>query len=631
MDPLGSDDIHKERLRERGSDSRRDVSVFGCEAKEAWLLDLCSRCQEVYQRVNNCFSTAFALNHCESLTFDVEEYRKRSMALLSHLPSSDEMQGMHQIFGLWSDLFQTEISMLCNPILLERNITIAKKMRHYILTRERPPASSRQKLVTSPALVKVQASALGTQDAGSMDAERYALNIVNQLVTFNERMHMESTEDRSYYETLCDELYFIKESELLNRSSLVESTRSKVLPFLKRLSRMFDMDKCTLNLSMLFFDFYLDSRLARGPTESCLDDSQVLCIGTACYLLACALREHWTDISCDSYLDRAAQMVSGAFTSRDIVVTQLDILQTMPKGFTSMYTATEYAIFFLTNIKGLYKPACDSLSMPNSVNSTSNGSQGSSAHGGDYGTIRTPLSASTPNSTGPSQKSAESSASSNNSREVVRRSPGSSVGNNFGRTNTVPIDGCDGTRRSSDELETMQALNDYLLLEMGFKYMVENGGFAFVYHCVMRWDDSYVSRNWNLFIPPSRVAAVLVFHFFVEFFGVDHRKDLVWCRRFCYKAFRMLYDCDVALWYHMFRDNIRKWVKNVAQSSIRLGEMALLLEVSGQKFRAAETCIQTFWSRLIFDYVHQGFELEGLEHAHLKNDLDAIYQLISQD
>lgn len=93
----------------------------------------------------------------------------------------------------------------------------------------------------------------------------------------------------------------------------------------------------------------------------------------------------------------------------------------------------------------------------------------------------------------------------------------------------------------------------------------------------------------------------------------------------------MLYDCDVALWYHMFRDNIRKWVKNVAQSSIRLGEMALLLEVSGQKFRAAETCIQTFWSRLIFDYVHQGFELEGLEHAHLKNDLDAIYQLISQD
>ncbi|GIX62196.1 60S ribosomal protein L35a, putative [Babesia caballi] len=201
----------------------------------------------------------------------------------------------------------------------------------------------------------------------------------------------------------------------------------------------------------------------------------------------------------------------------------------------------------------------------------------------------------------------------------------------LGRTYTASYDD-DGLESglASEGLGGARALTDYLLLELGFRYMVENGAYLFVYHSLVRWDDLYVARNWNAFLPPSRAAAVLLFHFFVEFFGVDYRKDVIWCRRFCSRAFRMLYDCDVGLWYAVLEESIRKWVDSLKAPSKRYSEMGLLFKVASQKFQAAATCVQTFWARLLFDHVDKGGELEGLGQVDLKAALDAAYQLVSQ-
>ncbi|ORM41065.1 uncharacterized protein BXIN_0380 [Babesia sp. Xinjiang] len=611
----------------------QDISKDGRDGGKTAIMDLYGRMIEVYDRVNNCFVSAFSLNGCESLTFDVEEYRRRSCHLLSHLPNHEEMQGMNNVAGLWSDLFQTEITLLSNTLLLDKNIAIANKMKHHFLTREKTPITPAQLLMASRPLMDIQASALEHTNNADGPIERSVISALNHIITFNERLGKECNEDRNYYDKLCEELYLIKESQLMRRSAIAARERTKVMPYLKRLCQSFDTDKCTMHLAMLFFDFYLDSILERDNIDTTPDHEQMVRIATAAYLLACALREHWTDISSDSYLDRAAQMATGTFTPQDIMATQLDILQTMPRGFTSMYTAMEYGIFYLANVKGAYKPQKITATTQNSTRSSPRQTPGS---GDDYNGInigarmrRRTSPKDDSDTTMPPQSSEENSFES----KLVSRAPNGYQGiTQMRRQPTASFDSnLLGHTESLQDGDGERVLCDYLLLEMAFRYMVENGGFAFVYHCLLRWDDLYMSRNWNIFIPPSRVAAVLIFHFFVEFCGVDHRKDLVWCRRFCYRVFRMLYDCDVALWYQMFRENIRKWLSTVAQSSARLSEMALLLDLSGHKFRAAETCLLTFWSKLLFDYTEQGCELEGLEHIKLKVALKEVYQLVSRE
>ncbi|GBE59495.1 amine-terminal domain cyclin, putative [Babesia ovata] len=626
----------------------QNASVDVHEFKEARLMDLHGRMLEVYQRVNDCFSSAFALNHCESLTFDVVEYRSRSYYLLSHLPCFEEMQGMNQVAGLWSDLFQTELSMLSNPLLLDKNIAIAKRMKHHYLTRDHPPPSASQRLQASPALTEVQASALDyTPVTDDSSVEPAVMSVLNNLVTFNERLSKDCSEDRTYYDKLREGLIFIRESELLRRSPIGARDRGKALPFLKRLCQSFDTDKCTLNLSMLFLDFYLETVVAREDFHDTEDDSRVLRIAAAAYLLACALREHWTDISSDSYLERASQMVNGVFTPQDIMATQLDILQTMPRGFTSMYTTMEYGIFFLANIKGNYKPPRTHTSTPSNPSKSSgqsnptmrrgSSSEDTSAYIRDYRLRRALNSPNDSDATMPSGSSTEStngfprpSTSRFGSSYDTNRTTNAPFRQPTDRLSTLPVNETEPSASSAPQgMARSLALRDYLLLEMAFRYMVENGGFAFLYHCLIKWDDMYIARNWNLFIPPSRMAAVLIFHFFAEFCGVDWQKDVVWCRRFCFRVLRMLYDCDVALWYQMFQESIRKWTNSVAQSSTRLGEMALLLELSGQKFRAAEATLHTFWSKLLFDYTERGGELTDLEHVSLKSALPAVYQLMT--
>ncbi|KAK1444868.1 hypothetical protein BgAZ_107740 [Babesia gibsoni] len=639
MSPILSEYDRYEVLTEhsvkRKSISGGDMSQVSNEDREMHLLDVYWRLKQVYDRVNECFFTSFSLSQCDSLTFDVEEYRRRSINLLSHLPSHAEMQGMNQIPGIWSDLFQTEIAMLSNHLLLERNIGIAERMKHYILTREHPVTYQSQKLVMSPALVKLQASVLSNENAQDLKVEKCVLHVVNQLFIFNERINTECAEDRQYYEEMREELYTIKEHELLNRLPSVGKDRTKVLPFLRRLSQMFDTDKCTLHLAMLFFDFYVHTLLSRGAIESPMDHNQALCISTACYLLACALREHWTDISSDSYLERAAEMVSGAFTSQDIVATQLDILQTMPKGFTCMYTVFEYGVFYLANIKGAYIPPNAGIGNP--ILLAGRISEDCSTYRSDRYTVRSPLSQEEESVKGAFRSQEDRIVESRGdvgleNGDGNHRSPMSAMAYNMCRSPTIQLEeAAKPGQNPVFDVESARALCDYLLLELGFKYLVENGGYAFIYHSLIRWDDLYVSRNWNIFIPPSRAAVVLIFHFFVEFFGVDHRKDLIWCRRFCSKVFHMLYDSDVALWYKMYRENIITWVSSLSKSSIRMGEMALLLDVSGQKFRAAETCLQTFWSRVIFGYVQQGYDIEEIDQVKLMRDFEAVYRLISND
>ncbi|CDR96440.1 hypothetical protein, conserved [Babesia bigemina] len=625
-----------------------NASIEAQELKEARLMDLHGRMVEVYQRVNNCFSSSFALNHCESLTFDVEEYRARSAHLMSHLPCFEEMQGMNQVAGLWSDLFQTELSLLSNALLLDKNIAVAKRMKHHYLTRDHPPPSASQRLQASPALMEVQAAALEhTPVTEDSPVEPALLSVVNNLVTFNERLCKDCAEDRAYYDKLRDGLILIREADLLRRSPIAVRDRSKALPFLKKLCQSFDTDRCTLNLSMLFFDFYLDTVLARDDFQDTDDDSRVLRIATAAYLLACALREHWTDISSDSYLERAAHMVSGAFTTQDIMATQLDILQSMPRGFTMTYTAMEYGIFFLANIRGTYKAPRTRANKPGSPPSSSrafnpmmrtrSGNDATSAYIRDYRLRRARNSPNDSDATMPSGSSSERgdglrrpSMEGLGGAYGINRSSSASFRQHMDRMSSLPVVEVEPSVPPAPQgMERSVALRDYLLLEMAFRYMVENGGFVFVYHCLIKWDDMYIARNWNLFIPPSRVAAVLIFHFFVEFCGVDYRKDVVWCRRFCFRVFRMLYDCDVALWYHMFHESIRKWTNSVSQSSTRMGEMALLFELSGQKFRAAEAALHTFWSKLLFHYAERGGELPGLEHVSLKNAFPAVYRLVA--
>ncbi|EDO07763.1 Cyclin N-terminal domain family protein [Babesia bovis T2Bo] len=612
---------------------RYDDYLDSSDVKSDRLVDLYSRLLAVYERVDNCFSSAYSLKGCESLTFDVEEYRRRSCQLLSHLPSFEEMQGMNKVAGLWSDLFQIELSLLCNPLLLDKNIAIANAMKHHYLTCDRGPLTLSQQLQSSRALTEIQADALDQLNMKNASMDRCILYVLNNLLCYNERLSKDCAEDRSYYNNLCNELYVIKESELMRRSMISTKERGSVIPYMKRLCQSFDTDKCTLHLATLFFDHYVEKVISRESNDTLPQHDEMLRIATATYLLACALREHWTDISSDSYLERASEMASGSFTAQDIMATQLNILQSMPNGFTSMYTATEYGVFYLSNIRGTYRPKHNSgtkcsgerISVGH-TNSASGTPMSGEDYAMDYGLRRHRSVPTSCDMTTASGSPAESNG------EFNRVSYDSVSNGSIGRQRTRSFD--DDFMLSSiaeDDIYGSDVLCDYLLLEMAFRYLVDNGGFAFVYHCLIRWDDLYMSRNWNLFIPPSRIAAVLIFHFFVEFYGIDYRKDLLWCRRFCYRVFRMLYDCDVALWYQMFRENIRKWLGSVSQSSARLGEMSLLLDLSGQKFRAAEACLQTFCSRLLFDYTESGCAIDGLDTTPLRVVLTEAYQLLCRD
>nr|PVC51853.1 hypothetical protein MACL_00001236 [Theileria orientalis] len=570
---------------------------------------------------------------CQSSDIDFQDFLSRSLNLETHLPKLEEIYQMSMMPTMWSDLFGIECRMLANRILLNTNIEVVNLMNTYISRKGVDPAySQRMNLLgqiyelttgmynnTDEALAKgsvaksdVKSSNLKNTGDKSQDytlggtethsnastasnthrqtttrsqydfvksapepTQKYAANrnsidsavtastmstarndsiqggydqasvsglfsVISNLAVYNERLSKKCAEDRTYYNHCCKKLYYLSEEELLNRPEFVERGRAKATQFLRQFSRAMGIDKCTHNLALLFFDCYLD-RLSRDhqrhplstwnsvPTDATSDtiynlrrnyheysDEDVLKIAVACYLLAAGLREHWVDLNKDKYLQHAVDMSNNAFTMREVIAVQLDVLNRMPRGFTTIFTCMEYGLFYLSNLKYINHD----LSAPYTAKSS-------------------------------------------------------------GR---------------------MEYFDDFLFLESAFNFMVQSGSLCWLYHCLTKWDDYYISKNWNRFIPPSRAAAVLVFHFFVSFFKIDIEKDLVWCRRFCLRVFRMFYDSDLALWYLVFRENISSFLVCLERSSDRMYKMRALFEMSSNVFRSAEASVNSYHARIILEY-----------------------------
>ncbi|KAK2196031.1 bifunctional Cyclin-like superfamily/Cyclin [Babesia duncani] len=482
---------------------------------------------EIAQRTRKAFEYSLVTETSKQLEIDLNECRKRSLSLLSHLPKPYEMRCMNHIPGLWADLFHTEIDLMCNKLLLDTNVEIGHRLCVW---------ASKHK---NPSVTPFQHECMQTpQNAKSQDPEALLLTAMESLFVFNEYLTETCIENREIYQKMSDRLYYITEEQLLQRHSILRTERGNALTFLKNLSRTFDIDKCTHNLAILYFDAYFDMLIKDARHFS---NAKILTVATAAYLLAAALREHWVDISKDSYLEYATAKSQGAFKMQDVITTQMQILQAMPKGFTTIYVAMEYGLFYLANIRG----------------------------GGD--------------------------------EDMETESLG---------------------------LVYSNAITDFLSLNLAFQYMVENGAFAWVYHSLSKWDDLYIAKNWNRFIPPSRVAAVLVFHLFIDFYQIDHTKHLVWCRRFCAHVFKMYYDCDVALWYKVFRENCKSFLACIAKSSQRVWEMYTVFQLAGHKFRAAEACKFTFWTRVLHKMLETGTRIGNVTLADFYKHMPALVQLL---
>ncbi|EKX73428.1 conserved hypothetical protein [Theileria equi strain WA] len=515
---------------------------------------------QVYDTLNRSFKDILIVDTCRTLQIDIDEYKTSSLNLLTHLPKPYEMSTMDSSPNLWSDLFHTEVSMLCNTKLLDESIEIANKLKKWALKMVKNGMTVEDTMHSS-----VDSFDGPIHDINCIETMEFTIaHVLNNVYVYNARLSDAPREQREYYDYVTRSLFYIKEEQLLTRVDAVEKERGNVLLFLRQLSKIFDIDKCTHNLAILYFDTYITRSINEGSITALeLDYKTLLKIATAAYLLAAALREHWIDISRDTYLEHAVNRSLNAFQAHDVVMVQLDILQTMPKGFTNIYVTMEYGLFYLANIRG-------AANWP--------------------------------------QESGDSSSS------VYGLSNTRSIDTEYLDTPTFDVDntGC----------------LDYLLLNTAFSYIVENGSFIWLYQCLSRWDDVYIAKNWNRFTPPSRAAAVLIFHLFVNFYNIDPEVHLEWCRRFSFKIFRMYYDCDLALWYKVFKDRIAIFLRNIEQSSQRLHEMATLFKLASHKFRAAEALLYVFWTRSILPIWEFGYQLQDLDLEGAKNKLSNIMDII---
>lgn len=588
--------------------------------------------RSVSQMVADTLSKNMVAQCCKSSDIDFQDFVSRSVNLETHFPKFDEMYQMSMMPSLWSDLFNIECRMLSNRILLNTNIKVAKLMDNYIFRRGVDPAytqrmdllaqiydlttgmynntdepytlgnvakagvngsnvkntgtisqdytlggndthynvsasnnthrqtsksqydlvnsaadpkkgytanrSSIDSAVTTSTMSTVRNDSIPTvYDQASVPS---LFSVISNLAVYNERLSRKCSEDRNYYDHCCKKLYYLSEEELLNRPEFIERGRGKSIQFLRQFSRAMGIDKCTHNLALLFFDCYLD-RLSRDHQSGLMDswnglstdgasdsmynlrteyheftDDEILRVAVACYLLAAGIREHWVDLNKDKYLQHAVDMSNNAFTMREVIAVQLDVLNRMPRGFTTIYTCMEYGLFYLSNIKHINHD------------------------------VGAPYAAKT-----------------------------------SGR---------------------MEYFDDFLFLESAFNFLVQTGSLSWLYHCLTKWDDYYISKNWNRFIPPSRSAAVFIFHFFLTFFKIDFEKDLIWCRRFCLRVFRMFYDSDLALWYLVFRENISSFLVCLEKSSDRMYKMRALFDMSSQVFRSAEASVNSYHARIILEY-----------------------------
>ncbi|UKJ90388.2 hypothetical protein MACJ_001321 [Theileria orientalis] len=600
--------------------------------------------------VGDTLSKNMVAQCCKSSDIDFQDFVSRSVNLETHFPKLEEIYQMSMMPSLWSDLFSIECKMLSNRILLNTNIEVANLMDTYIFRRGVDPAYSQRmdllaqiydlttcmynntdEALTLGSVAKADVNNIGNkkQDytlggnhthsnvstannthrqttsrsqydfvtSAAEPNQRYPPNrnsidsavttstmstirndsipighdqasisslfsVISNLAVYNERLSKKCSEDRNYYDHCCKKLYYLSEEELLNRPEFIERGRAKAIQFLRQFSRAMGIDKCTHNLALLFFDCYLDliskenqpgminnwnGMCTDGTSDSIYNlrteyneysDEQILKIAIACYLLAAGLREHWVDLNKDKYLQHAVDMSNNAFTMREVISVQLDVLNRMPRGFTTIYTCMEYGLFYLANIKYINH---------------------------DLGA---PFAA-----------------------------------------------------KSSGRLEYF---DDFMFLESAFNFMVQTGSLCWLYHCLTKWDDYYISKNWNRFIPPSRSAAVLIFHFFVTFFNIDFEKDLIWCRRFCLRVFRMFYDSDLALWYVVFRENISSFLVCLEKSSDRMYKMRTLFDMSSNVFRSAEGSVHSYHARIILEYFGaSAASAANIRHASANTNVDS--------
>ncbi|XP_952297.1 uncharacterized protein TA13080 [Theileria annulata] len=625
------------------------------------LLELVKKLKETNSLVNTTLSEKLVNKYCNDSKIIFEDHVDRSHALETHLPKFEEVYQMTVIPTLWSDLFSIECDIIAklmsnhvNKLGIDpnysnfiqllshlnskiHNTTQGIKLSQFLCIPLHTYIYLYIPLYTSiyyyvplyitmylyillctsiyyyvPLYITMYLYILLYME------EKYASGILSNLTVYNDRLNVKVNEDRVYYENCCVELLYLSEKQLLDRPAFIEKWRFKVLKFLKDLSLTFNIDKCTHNLSILFFDYYIhlctQNYINTPSSVNTLDDSnshlshdisqeedlgpfkenEMLKIGTACYLLAAALREHWVDINKDKYLEQAVEMSYNAFSTKEVITVQLDIIHRMPKGFTSIYTCMEYGLFYLANIKFNSITHLDQLIHSHSIDT------GNLRNSCDTGNLR-------------------------NSIDTRNLHNSNSSGTGYINMNV-----------------------DELMLSNCFNFMVKSGALPWLYHCLSKWDDIYISKNWNRFIPPSRCAAVFVLHMFLTYLNIDSRKDLIWCRRFCHRVFKMFFDSDVALWYHVFREILSSFLLNVEKQAgrstnkndrvaearrsaelKRMSEMSFLYSLSSSIFNATEAIVNLYHTKLILQYIStNGVELVGLNPKQIQLLLSNIINIL---
>eukprot|EP00375_Theileria_parva_P002306 XP_764984.1 hypothetical protein [Theileria parva strain Muguga] len=624
--------------------------------------DLVLRLGETTALVRNVFSENLVKKYCNDVKIVFEDHVDRSQALEGHLPKFEEVYQMTVIPTLWSDLFSIECDMLCNKLFLNENIRIAKLMANHV-----NKLGTDQNYNNFIQLLTHLNTLTHNITQSKVPGLRYVSGILSNLSVYNDRLNVSLQEERAYYDSCCLELLYLSEKQLLDRPLFIEKWRLKVLKFLKDLSLTFNIDKCTHNLSILFFDYYIhlctQNYINTPSSVSTLDNSasnsgtiprslgnssdlrhsmgssgglthtmgssgglthtveedlgpfkenEMLKIGTACYLLAAALREHWVDINKDKYLEQAVEMSYNAFTTKEVITVQLDIIHRMPKGFTSIYTCMEYGLFYLSNIKYNHH----------------------NTHGSHHNT----------------QGLQGNSEGLHTNTEGLQ---GNTEGLQCNTDHSVEM--CVGSEGLAGE-----DVVDDLMLSCCFRFMVHTGA--------LPW-----------FIPPSRCAAVFILHMFLTYLNIDSKKDLIWCRRFCHRVFKMFFDSDVALWYHVFKEIIASFLLNVEKQSSkhransgnmrnvdvrnadirnldvrnadvrsvvtrdnrimearrlaelkRMSEMSYLFSLSSSIFTATEAVVNLYHAKLILQHVSSPGveELAGLNPKQIQSLLSNITHIL---
>ncbi|CCF75292.1 hypothetical protein BmR1_04g05470 [Babesia microti strain RI] len=510
--------------------------------------------------------STFSLKVLKSLGIDLTNQKIEANSIDQLIPSSNSMKIMHSQLKIWNDLYKNEIKLLPSTILYDKILNISKTISDHVTT---TVSKSDRSFHIEEYLNKI--NNIQPQNRNSVDSvatsriESNSQNIyleeqvkllasINSLLLLDETLN-EAQDGNFYYDQLKSFPRDCLISVNINKKddwSRVKDKRYTLLNFVKQICKGCNFDKTTCGLTLLLFDSFIHIKndceyhgndgagVSNDAGNNGFSQDYLNKYAVACLMLIAGLREHWTDIKRDSYLENIISAYKSKFTIQEIARCQMEIIKTMPKGFTNIYVPFEYGLFFLSVLRDIE----------------------------------------------------ETSQTNENA------------------------DNCCGS------------VDDGLGLDCLYSYLRKTCAISWVYSIITKWDELFLYENWNSTITPSRAAAAIFLHIFLDFYQCEGDKNVLWCRRFCSRVFKMLYDCDVGLWYHCIKNQLCIVYMEIAKASDSSWQIYSIFKISSFQWCAQLKLLSVYKAKSLIEYMDSGQKLCGLDYVTIMQIIPRLIQLV---